>query len=93
MDFTGTPSTLRERLMANRATATTLPVGSGAPALDDPFAGEDELWADEDWAHWIADEDESGKRFFSGLIVGAALAAVGWFALASAAILAYRLIT
>jgi len=93
MDFTGTPSTLRERLIANHTTGVRPAVGSGSPALDDPFAGEDERWADEDWTPWIADEDESGQRFFSGVIFGVALSAVGWFVLASAAVLAYRLIT
>jgi hypothetical protein len=93
MDYIETPSTLRGRLMANRAIGPRLPVGPGSPALDDPFAGEDELWADEDRAQWIADEDDSALRFFSGLIVGVALSAIGWLVLASGAVLAYRLVT
>jgi hypothetical protein len=93
MDYIETSSTLRGRLIANRAIGPRLPAESGSPALDDPFAGEDELWADEDRAPWIADEDDSAQRFFSGLIVGLALSAVGWFVLVSGAVLAYRLVT
>lgn len=95
MDTTTTPTTLRARLIANAAFETRtarMPAGSIAPE-DDPFAGDDILWADEDWADHAAMDEDAGLRFCSGLLLGLAASAVGWLALAGSAYLVYRVIT
>jgi hypothetical protein len=94
MDTTRTPTTLRARLIANSAVKEReawAPAGSST-FDDDPFAGDDILWADEDWTAHAAMDEESGLRFCFGLLVGLAVSAAGWVALVGSAYLAYRLI-
>jgi hypothetical protein len=82
MDTIPAPTTLRARLMANSAIeqrTARIPAGSSAPE-DDPFAGDDILWADEDWADHAATDEDDGLRFCFGLMVGLAVSAVGWLA-------------
>jgi hypothetical protein len=82
METNTAPTTLRERLIANSAILD-----------DDPFAGDDVLWADEDWAAHATLNEDVGLRFWSGLLLGFAVSAIGWFALAGSAYLVYRFIT
>jgi hypothetical protein len=94
MDTTRTPTTLRARLIANSAVKEReawAPAGSST-FDDDPFAGDDILWADEDWTAHGAMDESSGLRFGFGLMVGLAVSAAGWIALVGSAYLAYRLI-
>jgi hypothetical protein len=94
MDTMTRPTTLRTRLIANsvaKERAAWMPAGSSTEA-DDPFAGDDILWAEEDWADHAAMDEDAGVRFFSGLIAGLAVSAVGWLGLVGSAYLAYRVI-
>ena len=49
-----------------------LPAGSSAPE-DDPFAGDDVLWANEDWTDHGATDEDDGLRLCFGLMVGLAV--------------------
>jgi hypothetical protein len=67
---------------------------------NDPFAGDDEQWAPEDQPADVAVEGAvnvqdalEAARFFRGLLVALAIAAVGWFALIAVAYAALTLIT
>jgi hypothetical protein len=93
MDTT-TPTTLRARLIANAAAdERTARKAAGSSMLGhDPFAGDDILWAEEDWADHAAMHEDAGLRFWSGLMLGLAVSAVAWFALAGFTYLAYRVI-
>jgi hypothetical protein len=79
METSTATTTLRERLIANSAID------------DDPFAGDDVLWADEDWAAHARLNEDVGLRFWSGLLLGFAVSAIVWFALAGSAYLIHRL--
>jgi hypothetical protein len=63
---------------------------------DDPFAGEDERWADEDWVVPAGDSlraaDALPVAFFRGLLLALALSLLGWLALAAAVYALVRLI-
>jgi hypothetical protein len=63
---------------------------------DDPFAGEDERWADEDWVVPAGDAvraaDAHAVAFFRGLLLALALSLVGWLTLAAAVYALFRLI-
>jgi hypothetical protein len=94
MDTMPTPTTLRARLMANSAVdqrTARIPAGSSAPE-DDPFAGDDILWADEDWAAHAATDEDDELRLCFGLMVGLAVTAIAWLALGGSSYLVYRLI-
>jgi hypothetical protein len=93
MENTATrPTTLRARLIAEGA----VPARPGLdPALDadDPFAGDDILWAEEDWpANWSAD-DGSWLMFSYGLTVAVLISALVWLLLAGSVFLVYRIAT
>jgi len=79
MDTTTTrrPTTLRARLIAE---------GALDPA--DPFAGDDLLWADEDWA---APDDGSWSMLALGLLFSVVLSALAWLLLAGSVFFLYRL--
>jgi hypothetical protein len=94
MDTMTRPTTLRTRLIANsvaRERAAWMPAGTSTEE-DDPFAGDDILWAEEDWVDHAAVDEGVGLRFFSGLLAGFAVSAVLWLGLAGSAYLAYRII-
>jgi hypothetical protein len=64
----------------------------------DPFAGDDELWLEEDF--WVAtprgrplpaDRSAGALRFFRGLLVALALAALVWSTFAAVALIVHRL--
>lgn len=57
---------------------------------DDPFAGEDELWADEDalTPHW----EEPSPLLWRGLVIGLLLSLGGWLTLAALALALYLLL-
>jgi hypothetical protein len=78
MDITtaARPTTLRARLIAE-----------GALDADDPFAGDDLLWADDDWSSL---DDGSWLAFPYGLMVAVVLSALVWLLLAGAFFLLYR---
>lgn len=64
----------------------------------DPFAGDDELWLDEDYfvatprgRPMPADRSAGALRFFRGLLVALALSALAWSALAAVALTVHRL--
>jgi hypothetical protein len=80
MDTTTTrrPTTLRARLIAE-----------GALDADDPFAGDDLLWADEDWA---APDDGSWSTFTHGLLFAVVLSALAWLLAAGSVFFLYRLV-
>lgn len=82
----GRPTTLRARLIASGAVAARPGFDSTSLDPDDPFAGDDILWADEDWAP--ADE-ESRLRSSYGTMVALVLSAVGWIAVAGSVFLVY----
>ena len=68
--------------------------GFDVPALDptDPFAGDDILWAEEDWDHWAAD-DGSWLTFSYGLTLAVIASAFLWLAIAGSVFFVYRLPT
>jgi hypothetical protein len=82
METNTAQTTLRARLIANSAIVD-----------DDPFAGDDILWADDDWPGHATMDENVGLRFWSGLLLGFGVSAIGWFALAGSAYLVYRFIT
>jgi hypothetical protein len=92
---TTTVTTLRSRLVASSVVeAPTVWTPDGPIAFDDdPFAGDDVLWADEDWAdQTAATDDDDPLAFCYGLVVGLAVSAVTWVALVGSAYLAYQFI-
>ena len=92
MDNTSTrATTLRARLIAEGAVPAR-PGFDSALDADDPFAGDDVLWADEDWADWAAADDGSWLMFSYGLMVAVVLSALAWLAVAGSVFLVYRLI-
>jgi hypothetical protein len=63
----------------------------------DPFAGDDELWLEEDLRvstpcgrRVPADGSVGALRFFRGLLIALTLSALAWLTFAAAAIAAYR---
>ena len=70
------PTTLRARLIAE-----------GALDADDPFAGDDLLWADDDWS---SADDGSWLAFPYGLMVAVVLSSLVWLLLAGSVFLVYR---
>jgi hypothetical protein len=81
------PTTLRARLIAEGAVEAR-PGFDTALDADDPFAGDDILWADEDLPQT---DDASWLWFFHGLLIAAVLSAVAWLAVAGTLYFAYRL--
>jgi len=70
---------------------------SGRVVDDDPLAGADELWADEDFG-WTAEEPvwvphPDSLDFFRGLLLAVAISLVIWAALAGIGFGVYRLIS
>jgi len=63
----------------------------------DPFAGDDEPWADEDLAHAWADDARQGRlqhvRFVRAVLLAVAGGAVVWAALGAIVFEIYRLFT
>ncbi|MDX6422791.1 MAG: hypothetical protein QOI67_262 [Gaiellaceae bacterium] len=84
-------TTLRARLIAEGVIPAR--AGLDAPALDadDPFAGDDILWAEEDWARWTPD-DGSWLTFSYGLTIAVVLSALIWVALAGSVFFVYRIL-
>jgi hypothetical protein len=84
-------TTLRARLIAEGVIAPR--AGFDVPALDpnDPFAGDDILWAEEDWDHWAAD-DGSWLTFSYGLTLAVIASAFLWLAIAGSVFFVYRLL-
>jgi hypothetical protein len=74
----GRPATLRARLIAE-----------GALDADDPFAGDDLLWADEDWA---APDDGSWSTFAHGMLLAVVLSVLAWLLLAGSVVFLSRLV-
>lgn len=70
------PTTLRARLIAESALDA-----------DDPFAGDDLLWADDDWS---GADDGSWLAFPYGLMVAVVLSSLVWLLLAGSVFLVYR---
>ncbi|HEY2935572.1 MAG TPA: hypothetical protein VGJ25_03180 [Gaiellaceae bacterium] len=70
---------------------------SGRVVDDDPLAGADELWADEDFGWtaeepvWVPHPDSLG--FFRGLLLAVAISLVIWVALAGIGFGVYRLVS
>jgi hypothetical protein len=93
MDTTTTlATTLRDRLVASGAVEMRPRLGSTSLDAADPFAGDDILWADEDWAGWRSAEDDSSERFAYGMMVAFVVSALAWLAVAGSAFLVYRLV-
>ncbi len=84
-------TTLRARLIA----AGVIPPRAGfdVPGLDpdDPFAGDDLLWAEEDRAGWAAD-DGSWLTFSYGLMLAVIASAFLWLAITGSVFFVYRLL-
>ena len=95
METNTTSTTLRSRLVASSVVeAPTVWTPDGPIAFDDdPFAGDDILWADEDWADQTGAADDDPLGFGYGLLIGLAVSAVTWVALVGSAYLAYQIIT
>ena len=84
------PTTLRARLIAEGAVHPR-PGFDTALDADDPFAGDDLLWADEDWpSDWSSADDGSWLMFSYGLMVAVLVSALVWLLLAGAVFLVYR---
>jgi len=84
-------TTLRTRLIAEGVIPPR--AGFDVPALDadDPFAGDDILWAEEDWAQWGAD-DGSWLTFSYGLTFAVFASALLWLAIAGSVFFVYRVL-
>lgn len=82
------PTTLRARLIAEGAVAPHPGFDTGALDADDPFAGDDILWADDDWS---TADDGSWLTFSYGLMVAVVLSTLVWLLLAGSVFLVYRL--
>jgi hypothetical protein len=82
-------TTLRARLIAEGVIPPR--AGFDVPALDpdDPFAGDDLLWAEEDLAGWTAD-DGSWLTFSYGLTFAVIASALLWLAIAGSAFFVYQ---
>ena len=98
MDAIETHFSLRSRLSERIATGPTSPAGTDFPTVDDPFAGDDEPWAVEDWVEdgrrrMPQTAEDEPARFIVGLVLGLGLSALAWLALALGALQAYQLIT
>jgi hypothetical protein len=93
MNTTTAPSTtLRTRLIASGAVEQRPVLDPTALDADDPFAGDDILWADEDWTSRTSADDDSSLRFAYGMILALAVSALAWLAVAGSVFLAYRLV-
>lgn len=55
---------------------------------DDPFAGDDLLWVDKDWA---VPDDGSWSTFAHGLLLAVVLSALAWLLVAGSLVFLYRL--
>jgi len=82
------PTTLRARLIADGAVKPRPGFDTDALDSDDPFAGDDVLWADEDWS---TEDDGSWLAFSYGLMVAVVLSSLVWLLLAGSLFLVYRL--
>jgi hypothetical protein len=84
-------TTLRARLIAEGVIPPR--AGFDVPALDadDPFAGDDILWAEEDWAQRAAD-DGSWLAFSYGLTLAVFASALLWLAIAGSVFFVYRIV-
>lgn len=81
------PTTLRARLIADGAVKPRPGFDTDALDADDPFAGDDVLWADEDWS---TGDDGSWLTFSYGLMVAVVLSALVWLLLAGSLFFVYR---
>jgi hypothetical protein len=82
-------TTLRARLIAEGVIPPH--AGFDVPALDpdDPFAGDDLLWAEEDWDRLAAD-DGSWLTFSYGLTLAVIASAFLWLAITGSVFFVYR---